>query len=215
MDRSNPLTPEIIDAAVQYVRKTCKARRKDKRGMTVYQNADGAGAMAEFVQVILDRGWLCGAVIESYLGDLRIKIKDRIICPAWRANAIVKNRPSRRQSIKKKVDAMAIAEMSACYERCELEYFATNKRISRLTSPIATGAPSSCMVTRNNFRNSCGLFLLECMEHWDGDELTAEVSQEKIDDKRERTVAKIIMAKTNLVEKAKKDVLDIAAKERA
>ena len=61
-DGSNPLTPEIIDAAVQYVRKTCKARRKDKRGMIVYQNADGAGAMAEFVQVILDRGWLCGAI---------------------------------------------------------------------------------------------------------------------------------------------------------
>ncbi|KAM0829409.1 hypothetical protein ACQ4PT_066883 [Festuca glaucescens] len=60
-DGSNPLTPEIIDAAMQYVRKTCKARRKDKKGTTVYQNADGAGATAEFVQVILDRGWLCGA----------------------------------------------------------------------------------------------------------------------------------------------------------
>jgi len=26
-------------------------------------------------------------------------------------------------------------------------------------------------------RNSCGLFVLECMEHWDGDKMTREISQ--------------------------------------
>jgi hypothetical protein len=39
--------------------------------------------------------------------------------------------------------------------------------------------------------------------------------QEKIDENRKRTAAKIIMAKSNLVDKTKKDVLDIAAKARA
>ena len=39
--------------------------------------------------------------------------------------------------------------------------------------------------------------------------------QEKIDEKREQTAAEIVMAKTNLDEKVKKDVLDIAAKARA
>ncbi|KAM0901698.1 hypothetical protein ACQ4PT_019804 [Festuca glaucescens] len=159
--------------------------------------------------------------------------------------------------------------MSACYERCELEYFATNKAyfavniadchwctivmhgdkkefqvldslwslerskafVQKLRTKIVKDVEfANNEISENKYpdvsnreiksydipqqkdRNSCGLFLLECMEHWDGDELTAEVSQEKIDDKRERTVAKIIMAKTNLVEKAKKDVLDIAVK---
>ncbi|KAM0872078.1 hypothetical protein ACQ4PT_038955 [Festuca glaucescens] len=64
-------------------------------------------------------------------------------------------------------------------------------------------------------QNSCGLFLLACMEHWDGDEPTAEFSQETINENRKRTAAEIIMAKSNLVEKTKKDVLDIAAKARA
>ena len=29
----------------------------------------------------------------------------------------------------------------------------------------------------NNTRCSCGLFVLQCMEHWDGDEMTGQVSQ--------------------------------------
>ena len=55
---SNPLTPEIIGAAVQYVRNACKARKKN--GTPVYRNVDGLTVSAEFVKVIVDRGWLCG-----------------------------------------------------------------------------------------------------------------------------------------------------------
>ena len=39
--------------------------------------------------------------------------------------------------------------------------------------------------------------------------------QKLVDDKREQTVAEIVMAKTNTDEKTKKVVLDIAAKARA
>ena len=57
---SSPLTPEIIAAAVQYIRQKCKA--KQKGGTTLYRNADGLQAMAEFISVILDHGWLCNVV---------------------------------------------------------------------------------------------------------------------------------------------------------
>ena len=39
--------------------------------------------------------------------------------------------------------------------------------------------------------------------------------QKLVDDKREQTIAEIVMAKTNTDEKTKKVVLDIAAKARA
>ena len=55
-----PLTPEIIAAAVQYVRKACKANKK--YGTILYQNASGLKATAEFIKVIIDRQWLCSAV---------------------------------------------------------------------------------------------------------------------------------------------------------
>ncbi|KAM0907774.1 hypothetical protein ACQ4PT_015906 [Festuca glaucescens] len=37
--------------------------------------------------------------------------------------------------------------------------------------------------------NSCGLFVLQRMEHWDGDEFTTKLSQKFVDDSRELTVA--------------------------
>jgi hypothetical protein len=61
-DGSNQLTPEIIDAAVEYIRITMKSSKKGRAGKTVYENADGAGASVEFLKPILDRGCLCGAV---------------------------------------------------------------------------------------------------------------------------------------------------------
>jgi hypothetical protein len=67
-------------------------------------------------------------VIECYLGDLRLKLKDRTICPAWRANSIVEHKPKRQNwKSSKNADTADIAEMSSCYAKCELEYFATNK----------------------------------------------------------------------------------------
>ncbi|XP_071683625.1 uncharacterized protein [Lolium perenne] len=257
-DGSNPLTPEIIDAAAE--------------SKTVYENADGAVARAEFLKPILDRGWLCGTVIECYLAELRLKLKDRTICPAWRANSIVENRPRRQRWKKKNLDTTDIAEMSSCYERCELEYFGTNKAyfsvniskchwvtvvmhsdkkefqvldslwrleqskdfVEKLREEILKDVEfanneistkkypdvSKWEIKRypipmQSDTNSCGLFLLACMEHWDGDELTAEFSQETINKNRNMTAAKIIMAESNMHEKAKKDVLDIAAKARA
>jgi hypothetical protein len=62
MDGSNPLTPEIIDAVVEYIRITCKTTKRNQRSKTVYENADGAAVRAEYLKPILDRGWLCGAV---------------------------------------------------------------------------------------------------------------------------------------------------------
>jgi hypothetical protein len=61
-DGSNPLTPEIIDAAAEYIRIICKSTKKNQRSKTVYENEDGAVARAEFLKPILDRGWLCGTV---------------------------------------------------------------------------------------------------------------------------------------------------------
>ncbi|XP_051196693.2 uncharacterized protein [Lolium perenne] len=243
-----------------------------KRSKTVYENEDGAVARAEFLKPILDRGWLCGTVIECYLAELRLKLKDRTICPAWRANSIVENRPRRQRWKKKNLDTTDIAEMSSCYERCELEYFGTNKAyfsvhiskchwvtvvmhsdkkefqvldslwrleqskdfVEKLREEILKDVEfanneistkkypdvSKWEIKRypipmQSDTNSCGLFLLACMEHWDGDELTAEFSQETINKNRNMTAAKIIMAESNMHEKAKKDILDIAAKARA
>ncbi|CAM0903297.1 unnamed protein product [Alopecurus aequalis] len=267
---SNPLTPEIIGAVVQHVRNACKARKQ--YGTPVYRNANGLTVSAEFVRVIIDKEWLCAGVIEAYLGDLRIKMGDRTLCPAWRANALVETPPARRQWKKKTTDNTAKVEMSACHERCMEEYFATNKAyftvniskvhwvtvvmhvgkqefqvldslwplkrskgfVQKLRAEIAKDVEFANKelsekkypdvsewqivkraIPQQGDGHSCGLFVLECMEHWDGDRMTGKVSQKLVDDKREQTVAEIVMAQSNLDEKTKKVVLDIAARARA
>ncbi|KAM0931303.1 hypothetical protein ACQ4PT_000366 [Festuca glaucescens] len=93
--------------------------------------------------------------------------------------------------------------------------FANNEISKKKYPDVSNWEIKSYDIPKQNDANSCGLFLLACMEHWDGDELTAEFSQETINENRKRTAAEIIMAKSNLVEKTKKDVLDITAKARA
>ncbi|XP_071674371.1 uncharacterized protein [Lolium perenne] len=214
-DGSNPLTPEIIDAAA--------------KSKTVYENADGAVARAEFLKPILDRGWLCGAVIECYLADLRLKLKDRRICPAWRAYFSVNIAKCHwvtvvMHSYKKEfqvLDSLWRLEQSKEFvEKLREEIlkdveFANNEISTKKYPDVSKWEIKRYPIPIQSDTNSCGLFLLACMEHWDGDELTAEFSQETINKNRNMTAAKIIMSESNLLEKAKKDVLDIAAKARA
>ncbi|KAM0919019.1 hypothetical protein ACQ4PT_008436 [Festuca glaucescens] len=51
--------------------------------------------------------------------------------------------------------------------------------------------------------NSCGLWVLQCMEHWDGDRMTCPVSQARVDESKESTVANIVFSPTNILEKVK------------
>ncbi|KAM0929678.1 hypothetical protein ACQ4PT_001686 [Festuca glaucescens] len=61
--------------------------------------------------------------------------------------------------------------------------------------------------------NSCGLFVLECMEHWDGDRMSAEISQVvKIDGRRRRLVAEMMLSPSNTLEIVKQKIRTIASK---
>ncbi|KAM0879633.1 hypothetical protein ACQ4PT_034113 [Festuca glaucescens] len=265
------LTPELIDAAVQFLQTAC--RTKKNRGKSVYQNALRARLSAESLNAVLDSNWLCGGVIEAYLGDLRIKVgDDRTLCPAWRANSIVEKPPVRGRRKKQTAEKMSIHEKSACYGRCVDGYFATNKAffavninkchwitvlmhrdkmefqvldslfdlrhskkfVEKLRAEIAKDVAhankdisdfkfpdvskwpiKSYDIPKQKDGNSCGLFMLQCMEHWDGDEMKSELSQEIVDNSRGRIVAEVVMASTNLNAKVKNTVLDIAAMAQA
>ncbi|KAM0929041.1 hypothetical protein ACQ4PT_001872 [Festuca glaucescens] len=58
--------------------------------------------------------------------------------------------------------------------------------------------------------NSCGLFVLQCMEHWDGDKWTTEISQEMVNASRKLINAQIVLATSNLLETVKTKVVRIS-----
>ncbi|XP_071683514.1 uncharacterized protein [Lolium perenne] len=54
--------------------------------------------------------------------------------------------------------------------------------------------------------NSCGLWVLQCMEHWDEDQMTCPVSQTRVDESRESTVANIIFSPNNILDRVKNKI---------
>ncbi|KAM0928107.1 hypothetical protein ACQ4PT_002274 [Festuca glaucescens] len=60
--------------------------------------------------------------------------------------------------------------------------------------------------------NSCGLFVIEFMEHWDGDRMSAEISQVKIDARRRHVVTEMMLSPSNTLEIVKQKIRTIATK---
>ncbi|KAM0835621.1 hypothetical protein ACQ4PT_062818 [Festuca glaucescens] len=60
--------------------------------------------------------------------------------------------------------------------------------------------------------NSCGLFVIECMEHWDGDRMSAEISQARINARQRRVVAEMMLSPSNMLEVVKQKIRTIASK---
>nr|XP_040253700.1 uncharacterized protein LOC120971010 [Aegilops tauschii subsp. strangulata] len=63
--------------------------------------------------------------------------------------------------------------------------------------------------------NSCGLFVIEIMEHWDGDRWTADFTQGTVNARRRRLIAELVLSPTNTLECVKNKIRDIAKKRKA
>ncbi|XP_073362872.1 uncharacterized protein [Aegilops tauschii subsp. strangulata] len=63
--------------------------------------------------------------------------------------------------------------------------------------------------------NSCGLFVIEVMEHWDGDRWTADFTQGRVNARRRRLIAELVLSPTNTLECVKNKIRDIAKKSKA
>ncbi|KAM3313944.1 hypothetical protein ACQJBY_033062 [Aegilops geniculata] len=63
--------------------------------------------------------------------------------------------------------------------------------------------------------NSCGLFVIEVMEHWDGDRWTFDFTQGTVNARRRRVVAELVLSPTNTLECVKNKIRDIAKKSKA
>ncbi|XP_073355455.1 ubiquitin-like-specific protease ESD4 [Aegilops tauschii subsp. strangulata] len=63
--------------------------------------------------------------------------------------------------------------------------------------------------------NSCGLFVIEVMEHWDGERWTADFTKDTVNARRRRLVAELVLSPTNTLECVKNKICDIAKKSKA
>ncbi|XP_047094516.1 uncharacterized protein LOC124706892 [Lolium rigidum] len=56
--------------------------------------------------------------------------------------------------------------------------------------------------------NSCGLWVLKCMEEWDGDEFRTTITQTLVDSTREVMVGEIIFSPSNELDRVKDKLLN-------
>ena len=58
-------------------------------------------------------------------------------------------------------------------------------------------------------RVSCGLFVVKCVQNWDGDDWTFEFDQDEVNASRGRILAEILFSECNTKEVVKEKILKI------
>ncbi|KAM0849468.1 hypothetical protein ACQ4PT_053718 [Festuca glaucescens] len=229
-DASSDLTQELVDAAIVFLELASRSEQHKKKNG--YRSSTGDEVNAERLRVVLDHRWLYDGVIDGYLGHLALRLgHDRFLCPAWRSKYLVdraiagdKPQESSKNMDSEMVRSNAVRRVLAEYTVREKIYFPLNIGNTHWMTVVMHMPKQEFQVldslypidltleTVQALRNSCGLFVIECMEHWDGDRMSAEISQVKIDARRRRVVAEMMLSPSNTLEIVKQKIRTIASK---
>ncbi|XP_073357791.1 uncharacterized protein [Aegilops tauschii subsp. strangulata] len=212
------LTPELIDAAVAFV----EAAARSEKNMTkrVYYNERGTCVTVESIRPIID----------AYQTHLALCVgHDRHLCPAWRSKYLVDRAKARDNPKPSKYNMDSALSRAGAVRRVLDEYTVRDKRLAiaidmeeanRITPgkyPDVTKWPIIPQIDMplQEGGNSCGLFVIEVMEHWDGDRWTADFTQGTVNARRRRLIAELVLSPTNTLECVKNKIRDIAKKSKA
>nr|XP_051212107.1 uncharacterized protein LOC127329669 [Lolium perenne] len=230
-DASCDLTAELVDAAIVFLELASRSDQHKKKN--VYRSARGDEVNAERLRVVLDEKWLSDDVIDGYIGHLNLRVgDDRFLCPAWRSKYLVDRvyfplniGNTHWTTVVMHIPKQEFQVLDSLYP---LEF--TLETVEALRRQIADDMQVANEVTSGNHPdvskwpileydmpqqhdgNSCGLFVMECMEHWDGDRMTTEISQIKINGRRRRIVAEMMLSPSNTLEMVKERIRSVASR---
>nr|XP_040249589.1 uncharacterized protein LOC120967064 [Aegilops tauschii subsp. strangulata] len=224
---ADELTPEIIDAAVSFV-ELAASTKKNKGKKFYYSEGRGISLTSERIRPVLTHRWLSDDVIDAYMGHLELRADDRYLCPAWRSKFLVDRAIARDDPLSSSCNMDSALSKAGAVNRVTNEYTVRDKRmaiahdmhLANLFTPGKYPGVSKWPIKEYDMPeqedgNSCGLFVTECLEHWDGDRMTRDFSQATVDARRRRFVAELIMSPSNTMECVKNKIREIARKRRA
>ncbi|KAM3399542.1 hypothetical protein ACQJBY_004756 [Aegilops geniculata] len=212
------LTPELIDAAVAFVE--VAARSEKNMTKRVYYNERGTSVTVESIRPIID----------AYQTHLALRVgHDRHLCPVWRSKYLVDRAKARDNPKPSKYNMDSALSRVGAVHRVLDEYTVRDKRLA-----IAIDMEEANLITPGKYPdvtkwpiipqidmplqedgNSCGLFVIEVMERWDGDRWTADLTHGTVNARRRRLVAELVLSPTNTLECVKNKIHDIAKKSKA
>ncbi|XP_073360455.1 uncharacterized protein [Aegilops tauschii subsp. strangulata] len=225
------LTSELIDAAVAFV----EAAARSEKNMTkrVYYNERGTSVTVESIRPIID----------AYQTHLALRVgHDRHLCPAWRSKYLVDRAKARDNPKPSKYNMDSALSRAGAVRRVLDEYTVRDKSFIPLNVGNTHWITVVMHNRKKEFRvfdslyplefsldtvkalidmplqedgNSCGLFVIEVMEHWDGDRWTADFTQGTVNARRRRLIAELVLSPTNTLDCVKNKIRDIAKKSKA
>ncbi|XP_073367727.1 uncharacterized protein [Aegilops tauschii subsp. strangulata] len=216
------LTPELIDAAVAFVEAT--ARSEKNMTKRVYYNERGTSVTVESIRPIID----------AYQTHLALRVgHDRHLCPAWRSKYLVDRAKARDNPKPSKYNMDSALSRAGAVRRVLDEYTVRDKSFI----PLNVGNTHWITVVMHNRKKEFRVFdslyplefsldtvkalellwpfVIEVMEHWDGDRWTADFTQGTVNARRRRLIAELVLSPTNTLDCVKNKIRDIAKKSKA
>ncbi|XP_073367642.1 uncharacterized protein [Aegilops tauschii subsp. strangulata] len=191
---ADELTPEIIDAVVSFV-ELAASSEKNKGKKVYYSEGRGISLTSERIRPVID----------AYMGHLELRVgHDRYLCPAWRSKFLVDRAIARDDPLPSSCNMDSALSKAGAVNRVTKEYTLRDKTYIALNIDNAHWMTVVMHLIKQEFQvldslypldltektvkalgnirtNSCGLFVTECLEHWDGDRMTRDFSQATVD----------------------------------
>nr|XP_040243691.1 uncharacterized protein LOC120963184 [Aegilops tauschii subsp. strangulata] len=215
------LTPELIDVAVTLV----EAAARSEKNMTkrVYYNERGISVTVESIRPIIRHIWLCALVMIGTSvqpggpNTLLISFIPLNVGNTHWITVVMHNRKKEFRvfdslyPLEFPLDTVKALRLAIAIDMEEANRITPGKYPDVTKWPII---PQIDMPLQED-GNSCGLFVIEVMEHWDGDRWTADFTQGTVNARRRRLVAELVLSPTNTLECVKNKIRDIAKKSKA
>ncbi|XP_073360352.1 uncharacterized protein [Aegilops tauschii subsp. strangulata] len=177
------LTPEIIDAAISFV-ELAASTEKNKGKKVYYSEGCGISLTSERIR----------PVINAYMRHLELRVgHDRYLCLAWRSKILVDRAIARDDPLPLSCNMDSTLSKAGAVNRVMKEYTVRDKRMAiphnmHLANLITPGKYPDVSkwpikeydMPQQEDGNYCGLFVTECLQHWDGDRMTRDFSQDDI-----------------------------------
>ncbi|KAE8817592.1 sentrin-specific protease 2 [Hordeum vulgare] len=94
-----------------------------------------------------------------------------------------------------------------------IDIAAANKQVESKFPDVSTWLIVEYEMPKQTDGVSCMLFVLRCIEYWDGEKWTPTFDQDEINESRSKILAELIFSEDNIVEKVKNEVLRLISRD--
>ncbi|XP_073358381.1 uncharacterized protein [Aegilops tauschii subsp. strangulata] len=226
MINTDYINEDHIEAAKVYIRTLADSEKLCSKTVVHMTGIGGETCTPEMLEAIISKKWLHGGVINSYCNHMQTHNPhaDRHILSSWVSHWLILRADGKVNNSKRHF-MDHFTNQTKMVSRVIEEYFIKDKRAEiandtkEVNALIETEHPdvSSWPIREYDMPSqtdgvSCGLFVVKCVQNWDGDDWTFEFDQDEVNASRGHILAEILFSECNTKEVVKEKILKIMEK---